>query len=102
MRKATHVTVSGLVQGVGFRQACRSMARSLDLVGWVRNHVDGTVEIFAQGDEAAVDRLVVWVWEGPSLARVTGVESDATALDLTLTDFFIHPNPAILRGGDAS
>jgi acylphosphatase len=91
--KAVHAFVSGQVQQVGYRQSCRQMARSLGLVGWVRNVADGRVEIFAQGRDDEVDRLVGWLWAGPSMALVTGVESDSVAPDLTLRDFFIHPNP---------
>jgi len=90
--KAVHFVVSGVVQGVGYRQGCRHVARSLGLVGWVRNVPDGTVELLAQGDESSIDALVTWVWDGPSLARVSGVESDVVAEDRTLTDFFIQPN----------
>lgn len=97
MTKAVHIHVSGHVQGVGYRQGCRHTARSLDLVGWVRNLHDGRVEIFAQGPEQGIDRLLDWVWGGPSMARVTGVESDVVAPDPTLTDFFIQPNPDLRR-----
>lgn len=92
MTKAVHVLVSGRVQGVGYRQVCRSTARQLGLVGWVRNLPDGRVEAFAQGGSDQVDRLLEWLWIGPSSARVVGVESDVVAEDLTLTDFFIQPN----------
>ena len=34
MTKAVHAYVSGSVQMVGYRQTCRSVARSLHLVGW--------------------------------------------------------------------
>lgn len=92
--KAVHVLVSGNVQGVGYRQACRQVARSLDLVGWVRNLSDGRVEVFAQGPEEGVNKLLDWVWTGPAVARVLGVESDVVAPDATITDFFIQPNRA--------
>lgn len=95
--KAVHVHVSGDVQGVGYRQACRQMARGLDLVGWVRNLSDGRVEIFAQGHDEGVDEILDWIWAGPAGARVVGVESDVVAPDATLTDFFIQPNPARRR-----
>lgn len=85
--------MSGHVQQVGFRQSCRSVARSLGLVGWVRNLADGRVEFMAQGGSEAVDALVTWAWVGPGSARVTGVESDLVSDDKTLTDFFIQPNP---------
>jgi acylphosphatase len=97
MTKAIHVFVSGDVQGVGYRQGCRHTARSLDLVGWVRNLADGRVEIFAQGPDEGLDRLMEWVWAGPATAGVSGVETDVVALDVTLTDFFIQPNPSRRR-----
>jgi acylphosphatase len=91
--KAAHAYVTGRVQQVGYRQSCRQVARSLGLAGWVRNLIDGRVEVFAQGDGENVDRLVSWLWGGPAMAVVVGVESEAVALDTTLRDFFIHPNP---------
>lgn len=91
--KAIHAMVSGRVQGVTFRQSCRQRARSLDLYGWVRNRRDGRVEVFAQGTDDACDRLVDWLWVGPSAASVTGVEVDTVPTDDTLRDFFIHPDP---------
>jgi acylphosphatase len=90
---AMHAYVSGRVQQVGFRQGCRQMARSLGLYGWVRNLADGRVEVFAQGRPDDLDRLVAWLWSGPSMATVIGVESSMVAPDSTLRDFFIHPNP---------
>jgi acylphosphatase len=95
--KAVRATVAGLVQQVGFRQGCRQVARSLGLVGWVRNLADGRVEVFAQGEPAGVDSLVTWLWSGPGMAVVTGVESDVVVPDSTLRDFFIQPNP--MKGG---
>ncbi len=92
--RAIHARVVGRVQRVGFRQTCRQLARSLGLFGWVRNLADGSVEVFAQGDPVAIDRLVEWLWAGPGGAFVTGVETDTVASDDTLRDFFIHPNPA--------
>lgn len=94
MSKAVHALISGHVQGVGYRQTCRAVARSLHLVGWVRNLGDGRVEMFAQGHPESVDRLVEWAWTGPSMARVTGVESDSVPVNATLTDFFIQPSGA--------
>jgi acylphosphatase len=39
----------------------------------VRNEPDGTVLVHAEGDDEAVDALVAWCRQGPSMARVTGV-----------------------------
>jgi acylphosphatase len=93
MTKAVRALVSGRVQQVGYRQACRQVARSLNLVGWARNLADGRVEVFAQGGPEEVDRLVEWLLAGPALAVVTGVESDVVAPDRSLRDFLIQPNP---------
>ncbi len=91
--KAVHALVSGRVQGVTYRQSCRQMARGLGLAGWVRNLTDGRVEVWAQGDPVACDRLIDWLWAGPRPAQVSGVETDTVSPDSTLRDFFIHPNP---------
>ena len=95
MIKAVHALVTGQVQGVGYRQACRQVARSNGLYGWVRNLADGRVEVFAQGPGEGVDRLVDWMWTGPPGSGVSGVESDVVAVDQTLADFFIQPNPQL-------
>lgn len=73
-RKCVHVFVSGIVQGVWFRENTRMQAEALGVRGWVRNLVDGRVEGVFEGDAPAVDRLVRWCHEGPEAARVTGVE----------------------------
>ena len=67
--------VSGRVQGVGFRRYVRGWARKLALDGWVRNEADGTVRLVAEGDRAALDRLVRLLWGGPPHADVAGVEA---------------------------
>lgn len=91
--KAIHAYVAGRVQGVYYRQRCRQTARSLGLVGWVRNLADGRVEVWAQGEAEACDELVDWLWAGPPGASVTGVETDSVSPDQTLRDFFIQPGP---------
>ncbi|HKX74395.1 MAG TPA: acylphosphatase [Acidimicrobiia bacterium] len=88
--KAIHAWVEGRVQGVTYRQATRTAARSLHLVGWVRNLPDGRVEVFGQGEDWLVDRLVDWLWMGPPGAMVTRVESETVPVDEYLHDFFIR------------
>ena len=43
-----HVTVSGMVQGVGYRYFTVTEARKFGLAGWVRNLMNGDVELEAQ------------------------------------------------------
>jgi acylphosphatase len=48
----------GRVQGVGFRYTTASLARDCGVRGYVRNRIDGSVELVAQGSETAIDRLL--------------------------------------------
>lgn len=70
-----HVTISGLVQGVGFRHATYRRAMELGLRGWVRNLTNGDVEAVFQGDRAAIDQMLQWCRRGPALARVERVSA---------------------------
>jgi acylphosphatase len=74
-----HVTISGRVQGVGFRYATRARARSRGLAGWVRNNGDGTVEAVFEGPPEPVEALIAWCRRGPSGARVDDVKVELEA-----------------------
>ena len=66
-----------MVQGVGFRWFTLRAARRLALAGWVRNDVDGSVEVLVEGSEGAVDRLVEELRRGPEGASVSDVRRSA-------------------------
>jgi acylphosphatase len=68
------VLVSGLVQGVFFRDSCRRIACRHGVRGCVRNLPDGRVEAVFEGDADGVERLLTWARTGPTGARVEGVE----------------------------
>lgn len=72
---AFRATVSGYVQGVGFRYSARREAAKLGLVGWVRNLPDGDVEVLAEGPRSAIAAFRDWLEEGPPGARVDSVEA---------------------------
>jgi acylphosphatase len=68
--------VTGRVQGVGLRWWICSRALDLGLVGHARNAADGSVEVAAQGERAAVEQLRAELAEQPSSRRRPGwVES---------------------------
>src|SRR6266700_311978 len=48
------VFYEGNVQGVGFRWSIRHIAKGFDITGWVRNLVDGRVELQISGEEDEV------------------------------------------------
>jgi acylphosphatase len=70
----TRVWVTGRVQGVWFRDACRAEARARGIGGWVRNRADGRVEAVFEGPPGSVAALVEWCHTGPPRAIVTRVE----------------------------
>jgi len=67
------VLISGRVQGVFFRDACRRLAEQHGVAGWVRNLPDGRVEAVFEGPDKDVRRLVDWARTGPRLAVVDNV-----------------------------
>ena len=76
MLAARRFLVRGRVQGVGFRFFVERAARLEGLRGWVRNLPDGRVEVRAEGDAEAVDRLEHKLWRGPSGAHVEAVDAE--------------------------
>ena len=69
------MVVRGRVQGVYFRASAQREARRLGVCGWVRDRPDGSLEIVAEGEEAAVRDLHGWAQKGPSAARVDKVDT---------------------------
>lgn len=68
-------TVTGRVQGVGFRWWVRSTAERLGLTGWVMNGPDErSVELVAEGPTVSLDELERLLHEGPPGAVVEQVE----------------------------
>jgi acylphosphatase len=68
------IIVTGIVQGVYYRADTQRQAAALGLTGWVRNEMDGSVGISAEGEKEAIDTLIEWCHEGPPGARVERVE----------------------------
>lgn len=74
MTASYRFTVSGRVQGVGFRYSVVNTAQRLGLAGWVRNRDDGSVEGLASGAPEALEKFRAWLGQGPPAARVEKVE----------------------------
>lgn len=70
-----HVSIRGLVQGVGFRYATYRKANELGLTGWVRNSPDGGVEAEFEGEQTALEAMLAWCHQGPYLANVQHVDA---------------------------
>jgi acylphosphatase len=70
----SRVRIYGQVQGVFFRNWAMERARSLGVRGWVRNRLDGSVELLAFGPDEAVSSLLADCRIGPPSARVERIE----------------------------
>ena len=86
--------VHGLVQGVNFRTAAVREASARRLTGRVWNRDDGSVELIAEGDGAALADYARWLRDGPRLAQVDSVERFDVGGDRRYKDFSISYGPA--------
>ena len=71
--KAFLYRVIGIVQGVGFRYFVYRKAIPLGLSGYVKNLIDGSVEVFVQGEEPEIQILEEALRKGPSFSHVTDI-----------------------------
>ena len=76
LERRLHAVVLGRVQGVGYRATTLDEARRLGLAGWVRNRVDGRVEVLAEGAEAKLNLFLAYLHRGPLGAHVSSVAAD--------------------------
>lgn len=67
--------VTGMVQGVGYRYFAVNEAHRCGVAGWVRNRLDGSVEVEAQGERTLVSAFVERLGHGPQWGRVDHVET---------------------------
>ena len=65
--------VTGHVQGVFYRVSTRDVALPLGVNGHAINLPDGSVEVRACGEPAAIEKLLDWLHEGPRHAQVAAV-----------------------------
>jgi acylphosphatase len=75
------VTITGRVQGVGYRAWVEHQARAHGLEGWVRNRRDGSVEALFAGASDVVADMVALCRRGPSSARVAAVDEVPASSD---------------------
>ena len=90
MHHARRYLVRGRVQGVGFRYFTHRAASRAGVHGWVRNHPDGSVEILAEGEAAALEQFEREVRQGPPGARVEGFSFSETPPGGAFTEFSIR------------
>jgi len=82
MALQARLTITGRVQGVGYRDWTIGMALRLGLTGWVRNRRDGAVEALLVGEDTAVGQMIEACQRGPRMAHVDAVDVEPVDLDI--------------------
>ena len=73
-RVIRHVSVRGLVQGVGYRAFVERHALRHGLEGWVRNRTDGSVEAVFAGPASAIEAMIAECRLGPLHCNVVSLD----------------------------
>lgn len=72
--KTYKLSIKGVVQGVYYRQSTQQKAMELGIKGTAKNCDDGSVEVFAEGDEENLNQFIKWCHEGPRDAKVERID----------------------------
>ena len=84
--------VCGRVQRVGYRRFVLDSAQELGVAGYVKNEKDGSVTVFAQGDDGALERFLERLKSPPPPAQVRSVDARDAAPKPRLKYFVIKPS----------
>jgi acylphosphatase len=79
--QARRYFVRGRVQGVGYRWFVEKHANAIGVKGYTRNLDDGRVEVYAIGTEDQLQTLNGYLWKGPTMAEVRGVDEEEVAVE---------------------
>ena len=74
------IIFTGWVQGVGFRYRARHAADLYGCTGWVRNEWDGSVTMEIQGEEEAIDRVIMSI-EAGRCVRIENMDCQEMPVD---------------------
>jgi acylphosphatase len=78
---ARRFLIEGHVQGVFFREWTVSKAREMGLSGYVRNLIDGRVEVYAIGPSTTLDQLAGHLRKGSPASKVAEVTAEPAAVE---------------------
>ena len=74
MKKSVRLYIRGTVQGIFYRQFVKENAERYNVKGFVRNLEDGRVEVFAEGNQEDVDKLIELCRQGPKHSKIENIE----------------------------
>lgn len=74
MKHAVRLYIKGTVQGIFFRQFIKDNAERNNVRGFVRNLEDGRVEVFIEGNQEDVEKMIELCKKGPKHSQIDNVE----------------------------
>lgn len=74
VKKCAFMHIHGKVQGVFFRATAQAQAEKLELNGYVRNEIDGSISVEVEGSKTGINEFVKWAKSGPKYAEVSQVD----------------------------
>ena len=87
--KKVHIIVSGVVQGIGYRQWLKRGAKRFFITGWVKNREDGSVEAVLFGEEKNIDLFMHHAKNGPPLAHIRDIKIEPYITEETFSLFSV-------------
>ena len=87
--KKIHITISGKVQGVGFRYWLHQKSNERNVYGWVKNINTNEVEAVFLGEEKKVDEIIKLCRKGPTSSNVVSVKIEDYQQEYTKKSFDI-------------
>lgn len=88
--KTYKITVSGVVQGVGYRYFCYKKALEFNVSGYARNLANGNVEVAAQGNDGLVSGFINELKVGPRYSQVKSVNIEQFEDENEYSQFSIY------------
>jgi acylphosphatase len=87
---AVRLSFGGRVQGVNFREFTRREAVNFNVVGYVKNMPDGTLQVVAEGQRPDILHFIEVLMSGPSQAVVNTVDTQWIEPTASYPDFSIR------------
>ena len=84
--------IFGKVQGVFFRVFVKKEAEKRRLKGWVKNNLDGTVDIEVLGEEKQLEKFIEKLWVGSADSAVERIEKKIIESEKDFENFEIKRN----------
>jgi acylphosphatase len=71
-----NITVTGRVQGVFYRASTYEKATQIGIKGFVKNQINGSVYIEAEGTKDQLEVFILWCKQGPDYAHVESLNTE--------------------------